>query len=133
VVYLVSAKNAPPEVVSDVLARAANGELLSCAEVKGMFRAAKAAERPTGKQTQNKLRRAGLRHEGSSSPANDETARANARALMKQFGRDGAVVLLGMRENVLETLSFLEQEVNNSNGSDGHICRHGPSAQAERP
>jgi Protein of unknown function (DUF3102) len=117
VVYLLSAKNAPPEVVSDVLARAANGELVSCAEVKGMFRAAKATKRPAGKQTQNESRRAGVRHEGSS-PANDETARANARALMKQFGRDGAVVLLGMRENILETLSFLEREIDNSDGPE---------------
>jgi hypothetical protein len=41
VLYLLSAKNAPPEVVSEVLARAANGGLVSCAEVTRMFRAAR--------------------------------------------------------------------------------------------
>jgi hypothetical protein len=37
---------------------------------------------------------------------------------MKEFGRNGAVLLLGMRENLLETLSFLEQEINSPNGPD---------------
>jgi hypothetical protein len=102
ILYLLSAKNAPPEVVSEVLARAAN---VSYAEVTRMFRAAKAAEQVAGKKTRNESRRA-------------VAARANARAIIKQFGRDGAVMLLAMRENIHETLSFLEEEIDNSDGPD---------------
>jgi hypothetical protein len=91
--------------VSDVLARAANGELVSCAEVKGMFRAAKAAKGLAGKETPNESRRA-------------IAGRANAGAIIKHFGRDGAVMLLAMRENIRETLSFLEQEIDHSDGPD---------------
>jgi hypothetical protein len=105
VLYLLSAKNAPPQVVSEVLARAANGKLVSCAEVTRMFRAAKAAKRVAGKKTRNESRRA-------------VAGRANARAIIKQFGRDGAVMLLAMRENIHETLSFLEEEIDNSDGPD---------------
>jgi hypothetical protein len=131
VLYLLSAKNAPPQVVSEVLARAANGKLVSCAEVTRMFRAAKAAERLAGNETPNKSRRPRPRHEGSSA-ANNESARVNARALVKQFGRDGAVLLLAMRENILETLSFLEREIDNSDGPDERIPSRGRAHAFDR-
>jgi hypothetical protein len=72
-----------------------------------MFRAAREGKQRLASK-ENGSRRAGPRHEGSSSAANNVTSRANARALIKQFGRDGAVILPGMRESILETLSFLE-------------------------
>jgi hypothetical protein len=76
-----------------------------------LFRAAKAAKQLAGNQSPNKSRRA-------------VTARANARVLLKQFGRDGVVILLAMRENIRETLTFLEQE-------RGPSCRrHGNATQA---
>jgi hypothetical protein len=35
---------------------------------------------------------------------------------MKRFGRDGAVFLLGIRDDIRETLTFLEQELGGSDG-----------------
>jgi hypothetical protein len=96
--YLISAKNAPPEVVQAVVARAAGGEPVPAAEVKRMFRDFKSRNR---KETQSKRRE----------QAKKAIAKANAQAIVKQFGRDGAVFLLGMRDNILETLSFLDQEI----------------------
>jgi Protein of unknown function (DUF3102) len=117
-VYRLSAKSAPPDVVAEVLARAANGERVSDVEVIRML---KERKRLASRETENKGRRAGLpRGEASSTrgDANNAIARANARALMSKFGRSGSVVLLGMRENILETLSFLEQEINASIAPD---------------
>jgi hypothetical protein len=116
-VYRLSAKSAPPEVVKDVLARAARGESISDAEVTRMFRAAKGAPGCNG--TQDKGRRVGPQHEGPSparAEAKYEIAKANARAIMKEFGRNGAILLLGIRDNIVETLTFLEQEINGSDG-----------------
>jgi len=118
-VYRLSAKSAPPEVVKEVLARAARGERVSHAEVMRMFLAAKRPEAPGCEGTQDKGRRAGPQHEGplpAREEAKNEIAKANARAIMKEFGRNGAVLLLGIRDNILETLTFLEQEINVSDG-----------------
>jgi hypothetical protein len=121
-VYRLSAKSAPPKVVEEVLARTASGGRVSHAEVIRMLRAAKDRKRQVAsKETAEKGRRAGPQHEGPSparEEAKNEIAKANARAIMNEFGRNGAVLLLGMRENLLETLSFLEQEINSPNGPD---------------
>jgi hypothetical protein len=101
--------------------RAARGERVSHAEVMRMFGAAKDRKHQVAsKETGDKRRRLGPQHEGPSAreEAKNEIAKANARAIMKEFGRNGAVLLLGMRENLLETLSFLEQEINSPNGPD---------------
>jgi hypothetical protein len=103
-VYRLSAKSAPPEVVNDVLARAASGERVSDAEGNRMFREFKNRNR---KETQSKGRRG---------QAKNEIARANAQAIMKRFARDGAVFLLGIRDDIRETLTFLEQELGVSAG-----------------
>jgi hypothetical protein len=102
--YLISAKNAPPEVVQAVLARAAGGVPVPAAEVKRMFREFKNQNR---KETQSKGRRG---------QAKNEIAKANAQGIMKRFGRDGAVFLLGIRDDIRETLTFLEQELGVSQG-----------------
>jgi hypothetical protein len=103
--YCLSAKNTPPEVVSEVLARAANGERVSDADVRRMIHTAKQrTQRPAGGETGNKGDRAGPPHRESSSARGDASngiAKANARALLNKFGRSGAVLLLGMQENIL--------------------------------
>jgi hypothetical protein len=104
-VYRLSAKSAPPEVVKDVLARAASGERVSAAEVKRILREFKARNR---KETQGKGRRG---------QAKNEIAHANAQAIMERFGRDGAVFLLGIRD-IAETLTALEQELGRPGGPD---------------
>jgi hypothetical protein len=119
VVYRLAAPTAPPEVVFEVLARAANGERVSHAEVIQMLRSAKERTRLASRETENKRRRAGPPH-GEALPtrgdAHSAIAKANARTLMSKFGRGGAVLLLGMQENILETLAVLAQEINASNG-----------------
>jgi hypothetical protein len=102
--YLISAKNAPPEVVQAVVARAAGGVPVPAAEVKRMFREFKNRNR---EETQSKGRRG---------QAKNEIAKANAQAIVKRFGRDGAVFLLGIRDDISETLTFLEQELGVSDG-----------------
>jgi hypothetical protein len=101
--YLISARNAPPEIVQAVVARAAGGVPVPAAEVKRMFREFKAR-----KETQGKGRRG---------QAKNEIAQANAQAIMERFGRDGAVFLLGIRD-IAETLTALEQELSMPGGPD---------------
>jgi Protein of unknown function (DUF3102) len=120
-VYRLSAKSAPPEIVKEVLARAASGERISEGEVIRMF-ANHRKRRVASKKNEGKGRRAGPPHEGASlaqEKANNEITKANARAIMKQFGRNGTVFLLEMRENILEALSFLELEINASRPDEG--------------
>jgi hypothetical protein len=103
--YLISARNAPPEIVQAVVARAAGGVPVPAAEVKRMFREFKARNR---KETRGKGRRG---------QAKNEIAHANAQAIMERFGRDGAVFLLGIRD-IAETLTALEQELSMPGGPD---------------
>jgi Protein of unknown function (DUF3102) len=111
-VYRLSAKSSPPEVVAAVLARAASGQRVSDAEVVRMLRATKQRW-----IAENKARRAGPPRQALSArgDAHSAIAKANARALLEKFGRSGAVLLLGMQENILETLAVLAQEVSGSN------------------
>jgi hypothetical protein len=104
--YLISAKNAPHEIVQAVVARAASGVPVPAAEVKRMLREFKARNR---KETQGKGRRG---------QAKNEIAHANAQAILKRFGRDGAVFLLGIRDDIAETLTVLEQELGTPGGPD---------------
>jgi hypothetical protein len=119
-VYRLSAKNAPPEVVSEILARATSGERVSDAEVIRMIRAAQErTQRLASRETEHKGDRVGPPHGEASSARGDlhsASAKANARTLLDKFGRGGAVLLLGMQENMLETLAVLAQEINASNG-----------------
>jgi hypothetical protein len=108
--YLISAKNAPPEVVEAVLARAADGEPVSAAEVKRMVREFK-NRNCQGSQGNGEL--SSCEREQSK----NELVRANARAIVKRFGRDGAVFLLEMQNNILETLSLLGREIGVSDGT----------------
>jgi hypothetical protein len=120
-VYRLSAKNTPPEVVSEVLARAANGERVSHAEVSRMLRAAKEGTRLASRETEHKGDRVGPPHGEALSARGDAhsaIAKANARVLLDKFGRGGAVLLLGMQETILETLAVLAQEINASNEPD---------------
>jgi hypothetical protein len=124
VVYRLAAPTAPPEVVSEVLARAANGERVSHAEVIQMVRTAKQrTQRLASGETENKGGHAGPPPGKSSSARGDGSAKANARALLDKFGRSGAVLLLGMQENILETLAFLAHEIDASNEL-GEGARH---------
>jgi hypothetical protein len=121
-VYRLSAKNAPPEVVSEILARATSGERVSDAEVIRMIRAAQErTQRLASRETEHKGDRVGPPHGEASSARGDlhsASAKANARTLLDKFGRGGAVLLLGMQENMLETLAVLAQEINASNEPD---------------
>jgi hypothetical protein len=51
---------------------------------------------------------------------------------VKRFGRDDAVILLAMRESILETLSFLEREIDNSDGPDERISSRGRAHAFDR-
>jgi hypothetical protein len=106
VLYALSAKSTPPEIVQEVLARAAARAPVSTAELKRML---------LGFKHRN---RQGMPGNGRREPsscereqAKNEMARANARALVKRFGGDGAAFILEMQDNILETLSFLESEI----------------------
>jgi hypothetical protein len=110
--YLISAKNAPPEIVKAVLARAAGGEAVPAAEVRRMIREFKRRNRQ-GMPGNGRRELSSCERE----QAKNEMARANARAIVKRFGRDGAAFILGMRDNILETLSFLEREMDVSDGT----------------
>jgi hypothetical protein len=102
--YLISAKNAPPEIVEAVLARAAGGEPVPATEVKRMLREFKDRNR---QETQNNRRRE--RTSCEPGQVRHEIARANAQLIIEKFGRDGAALLVGMRQDLPETLSYLEQ------------------------
>jgi hypothetical protein len=104
--YLISAKNAPPEIVEAVLARAAGGEPVPAAEVKRMLREFKDRNRQ-GTQGKGRLEMSLRERE----QAKNEMARENARAIVKRLGRDGAAFILEMRDNILEALPFLEREI----------------------
>jgi DUF3102 family protein len=110
--YALSAKSTPPEVVEEVLARAAARAPVSTAELKRMLREFKHRNR---EETQSNR----CRERASCEPGQvqNEIARANARAIIERFGRDGAALLVGMRENFLETLSYVEQEINASDAT----------------
>jgi hypothetical protein len=114
-VYRLSAETTPAEVVAEVLARAANGERVSDAEVVRSIRATK--QRPASRETKRNGARVGPPRQALSArgDAHSAIAKANARALLDKFGRGGAVLLLGMQENILETLAVLAQEVSGSN------------------
>jgi Protein of unknown function (DUF3102) len=100
-VYRLSAKNTPPEVVAEVMARAASGE-----RVLGRRGDPDGAGTETACEQGNESKgdRAGPPHGESSSARGDASngiAKANARALLNKFGRSGAVLPLGMQENIL--------------------------------
>jgi hypothetical protein len=119
VVYRLAAPTAPPEVVSEVLARAANGERVSHAEVVQMLRAAKERTRLAGRKPKTRDAAPRPPHGEALSGRGDTygaIAKANARVLLDKFGRSGAVLLLGMQENIVETLAVLAQEIDASNG-----------------
>jgi hypothetical protein len=112
--YRISAKNAPSELVQEVVARAASGAIVSDTDVIQMFReyALKRRAAGTGGESNAKDERASCAYEEPTR----EIAKANVQDILKRFGRDGAAFLLGIRPNILETLSVLEQEINGLDG-----------------
>ncbi len=98
--YRLSAKNAPPEVVTAVTDRAAQGEI-SEADVAQIF-----AEYNNRKRAARKDREA------------KECVKANVEEILKRFGPDGAVFLLRIRKDLLATLSLLEKEISTSAAPD---------------
>ena len=97
--YRLSAKNAPPEVVAAVTERAAAGKI-SEADVAQIF-----AEYNNRKRAATKERA-------------KECVKANVEEILKRFGPDGAAFLLGIRRDLLATLSLLEKEINTSAAPD---------------
>jgi hypothetical protein len=103
-VYRLSAKNAPPEVVSEVMARAASGERVLGRRGDPDDPDGAGTETACEQGNESKGDRAGPPHGESSSARGDAPngiAKANARALLNKFGRSGAVLPLGMQENIL--------------------------------
>ena len=110
--YLVSAKNAPPEIVNEVVARAANGTMISDADVVRMFKEFNHLKRQTANLTKAK-------REQADQPASareqdkEKIAKSNALVLARKLGRENSVFLLGKREHIVETLAYLQQEIAN--------------------
>jgi hypothetical protein len=98
--YRLSAKNAPPELVNKVIARAAGGENVPEAEVARMF------------GEHNNLKRQARRTE------RETKVKANVQEILTRFGPDGATFLLKIRKDFLATLSLLEREISGSAGPD---------------
>jgi hypothetical protein len=103
-VYSLSAKNTPPEVVSEVMARAGSGERVLGRRGDPDDPDGAGTETACEQGNESKGDRAGPPHGESSSARGDASngiAKANARALLNKFGRSGAVLPLGMQENIL--------------------------------
>jgi hypothetical protein len=110
--YLVSAKNAPPEIVNEVTARAVNGTMISDADVVRMFKEFNHLKRQTANLSKVKRERA---DQPASAPAQDKEkiAKANALDLLWKLGRENSIFLIGRREHIVETLAYLQQEIDN--------------------
>ena len=103
VLYRISAKGTPVEIVNEVIARAVSGEIVGVAEVIRTFRESENLE--------GRSRRASLKDQRAA-----EMAKENAREIIKRFGRDGAAFILGIEE-IGATLSCLNQELGNTGGT----------------
>jgi hypothetical protein len=122
--YRVSAKNAPPEAINEVMALVATGQIIYDAEVTTIFENCSAPKRESAtNQVERKdgnilleqdrgLQADELTYGGER--GKKEALNANVRIILDRFGLDGALFLLGIRDDIVETLSVLEQEISRS-------------------
>lgn len=122
--YRVSAKNAPPEAVNEVMALVATGQIIYDAEVTTILESCNRPKREAAKNQAERKDGDIRSKENRGLQADEPTYRgeqekkealnANVRIILDRFGLDGAFFLLGIREDIIETLSVLEEEISRS-------------------
>jgi Protein of unknown function (DUF3102) len=115
--YMISAKKAPPEFVSEVVALAKTSGVIYHADIVQRFKDYKSHKQGT-KTEQHEVNACDVVPEGngrveriSFDAEQSRFVNESARNIFDKFGEDGVRFLLGLRGNLMEALAVLEQEI----------------------